>query len=180
MIYRDAGVEEIEEKLNEGIKKMRENVKKEAEDAINKSTYNTLYKKIRLEKEEDNYWKKDNVRGEDKEMWARIRCGNLGRAGKKGYRDWSCRGCGKEEETLIHLLKCEGIYKGVEKEKELLEEWRGLEDKKVEEKMIAKLKGEVDIKLCTVFKRIEEILRVNSGLRSVVQAGYQDCDVQKI
>lgn len=139
-----------------------------------------MYKKIRLDKEEDNYWRKDYVRGEGKEMWARIRCGNIGRAGKKVYTDWSCRGSGQEEKTLIHLLKYEEIYKEVEKENELLEEWRGLENKKVEKKLIAKLKGEIDIKLCTVFKRIEETLRVNSGLRSVVQVGYQDCDVQKI
>lgn len=54
--------------------------------------------------DENNYWYKDKIKREDKEQWARLRCGNIGRAFKKGYTEWSCRLCGHDLETLSHLL----------------------------------------------------------------------------
>lgn len=39
-------------------------------------------------------------------MWAKIRCGNVGRAYKEGYKEWTCRLCEWEHETVEHFLIC--------------------------------------------------------------------------
>ena len=38
-----------------------------------------------------------------KEEWTRLRCSNIGKVGKKWYVDWSCRICGKEDESINHI-----------------------------------------------------------------------------
>lgn len=175
MIYRNEESEVIEEKLNKGIEKLREKARKEDLEAIEKSTYSELYKKIRIEVDKDHYWKKDKIKGEDKEVWARARCGNIERAGKKGLACWTCRACGEEKETLVHLLRCNEIAKKVgEKDKEYLVTWKQTQDEtEAEEKLVATLKGEVNVNLCVVFKKIEEILH-NAVSDKLGQEGNHD------
>ena len=40
-----------------------------------------------------------------KEEWARLRCGNIGRAGTEGYEDWKLSG--KEDESINHVRMCD-------------------------------------------------------------------------
>ncbi|CAD6235813.1 GSCOCG00007994001-RA-CDS [Cotesia congregata] len=93
MIYNKEEKEKIDEKINAGVERYKEKLKEDDEKAIERSSYNKMYKKIMIEKDGYNYWKDDKKRGEDKEQWARIRCGNIGRAYKKGYTEWTCRLC---------------------------------------------------------------------------------------
>lgn len=48
------------------------------------------------------YWDENNINGKDKKTWARMRCRNIGRDGKKGEEDWTCRTCKCEKETLVN------------------------------------------------------------------------------
>lgn len=57
------------------------------------------------EEEGAEYWRKQGSM-QDKETEARMRCGNIGRARKKGYNDWKCRLCDWGDETLEHVLCC--------------------------------------------------------------------------
>ena len=36
------------------------------------------------------YWKDEEIKGEVKETWARIKCGSVGREGKRGYKNVKC------------------------------------------------------------------------------------------
>lgn len=79
--------------------------------AILNSSYNMLYKEILLNVSGADYWDKKVKIKENKEVWARIRCGCVGRAYKKGFKDWSCRLCNWGEETLTHLIRCPEAWK---------------------------------------------------------------------
>ena len=59
------------------------------------------------------YWGEKNVKLKDKEPWARMRCGNIGRAGNKGYMNVNCRLCGAVKENLKHILDCREFKKVV-------------------------------------------------------------------
>ena len=60
-----------------------------------------------------------------KEGSARLRCGNIGKVGKKGYEDWSCTICGKEDIRMNLILMCEDARVLIKDEwvKEV-DEWR--------------------------------------------------------
>ncbi|XP_044598890.1 uncharacterized protein LOC123275051 [Cotesia glomerata] len=135
--------------------------KEEDKKAIERSTYNKIYKRIMIEEDEYNYWKEDKKRGEDKEQWARIRCGNIGRAYKKGYTEFECRLCKESLETLAHLTKCKEVKKGVnEEERKYLEKWDKLVDEEeIERKICSILKGEIDTNLCEIFRKIEKLIK---------------------
>ncbi|KAH0540561.1 hypothetical protein KQX54_018295 [Cotesia glomerata] len=53
---------------------------------------------FKTHKEGNEYWNEKEVSGGMKEVWARIRCGNLTRAGKAGLEDWRIghAGCAKK------------------------------------------------------------------------------------
>ena len=53
------------------------------------------------------------VAGELKEQWARLRCGNCGKAGKKGFNNQESELCGVEEEKLEHIWNCVEARKGI-------------------------------------------------------------------
>ena len=55
------------------------------------------------------YWKDEEIKGEVKETWARIKCGSVGREGKRGYKNVKCWMCVRECETLEHVLECEEV-----------------------------------------------------------------------
>ena len=67
---------------------------------------------------------KKGINGERKE-WARLRCGNIGKVGKKGYEDWSCTICGKEDESINHPWMCKDARKLIMDEwVRRVDEWR--------------------------------------------------------
>ena len=49
----------------------------------------------------------------DKEQWSRMRCGNIGRAGNKGYMNVNYRLCGAVKGHLKHILDCREFEKVV-------------------------------------------------------------------
>ena len=61
----------------------------------------------------EKYWGEKDVKLKDKEQWARMRCGNIGRAGNKGYMNVNCRLCGAMKENLKHILDCREFEKVV-------------------------------------------------------------------
>uniref|UniRef100_A0A6V7L853 Uncharacterized protein n=1 Tax=Bracon brevicornis TaxID=1563983 RepID=A0A6V7L853_9HYME len=52
------------------------------------------------------YWHDKKTKGHVKEMWARLKCGNVGKTAAKGFRNTDCRVCGEEEENLSHIFSC--------------------------------------------------------------------------
>lgn len=44
------------------------------------------------------------MKGKCKELWARMRCGNIERAGNKGYERENCRMCRRGRENLEHIV----------------------------------------------------------------------------
>ncbi|KAI4474426.1 hypothetical protein M0804_014864 [Polistes exclamans] len=73
----------IEEKIKEGLEELKKRSLREEKEKIKKSTYNSMYKHL-IENDEMlwKYWSEEGVRGGIKEVWARLRCGNIGKAGK--------------------------------------------------------------------------------------------------
>lgn len=65
--------------------RMAKNEKEADYKTIRASSYNTMYKDIVLEEAEEKeyYWLKEKGGSSYKEVWSRVRCGNLGRAPKK-------------------------------------------------------------------------------------------------
>ena len=55
---------------------------------ISTSFYNCcsqFYGEIKKIVDSKKYWDKKGIKGEMEEKWARLRCGNIGKGGKKGY-----------------------------------------------------------------------------------------------
>ncbi|CAG5082181.1 Protein of unknown function [Cotesia congregata] len=131
-----------------------------------------------IEKDGYHYWKDDKKRGKDKEQWARIRCGNIGRAYKKGYTEWTCRLCEENMETLTHLIKCKEIKKGVnEKERKYLEKWDKLvEEEEIEREICKILKGELDVNFCEIFRKVEKSIRSKTEAEKI---GEESAEVEQ-
>ena len=90
------------------------------------STFCEFYVKIRKIVDRQKPWDKKVMNGKMKREWARLSCGNIGKVEKKiGYKSWSCRICGKEDESLNHIWMCEDARKLIMNEwvKEF-DEWR--------------------------------------------------------
>ena len=47
-----------------------------------------------------------------KEIWARPRCGSIGRERNKGFKDSKCRLCKVDAETLVHISVAAARYNG--------------------------------------------------------------------
>ena len=70
---------------------------------IDKSTHCPEYPRRKGTSGLERYLEQNGVSGSDKKQWSRMRCGNVGRAGKKGYEDKQCRLCRQEDEELNHI-----------------------------------------------------------------------------
>ncbi|CAG5096633.1 Protein of unknown function [Cotesia congregata] len=68
------------------------------------STYCPRYKFVKTTDGREPLWNDRNAKGWIKEIWSRLRCENIGRHDKKGYKAWDCRLCHSEPETIEHLL----------------------------------------------------------------------------
>ena len=55
----------------------------------------------------ETYWLKGRLKVRRKEVWARWRCGNAIKEGKKGFEDNNDRTCRNKAETLKHVIECE-------------------------------------------------------------------------
>ncbi|KAH0550019.1 hypothetical protein KQX54_016877 [Cotesia glomerata] len=135
--------------------KLRRQKNKEA----SSSDCNNL-KEILLE-EGSEYWNEKEISEGMKEVWARLRCGNLTRAGKAGMEEWKCRMCKKENETIEHIMSCEVMKDSLSAEvKNELEVWREMsEGDSVRKKIVRALKGKICKKLCSVIREMEKKLK---------------------
>ncbi|KAH0548787.1 hypothetical protein KQX54_002354 [Cotesia glomerata] len=128
---------------------------------IPESKYNSLHKEILPDANGAAYLSK-KVKGKmDKETWARIRCGNIGRAGKKGYKDWSCRLFGGWVETLAHICICSQAWRlQADETKSFMEIWKGNRlENEMRSLLVETLTGEIIEELCTFVRVIENKLK---------------------
>ena len=120
------GVRLIEKYLGEGVERKKEQDIQGDWVKVHKSTFCSIYKEIKEEFEREKYWDEGMVAGELKEQWARLRCGNFGKAGKKGFNNQECELRGVEEENLKHIWNCVEARKGIKKEwVEGVDRWKG-------------------------------------------------------
>ncbi|CAG5092982.1 Protein of unknown function [Cotesia congregata] len=147
MIYVACSSDDVEEKIKSGLENYKWMLDEKEE----------LYKNIKTE-ESNNYWKRDNIRSEDKETWARLRCGTE----KKGQNNWGCRICEKEQETIIHIIKCKEIHEKITVEgKQAKNKWleEVINNDVSSELMIETLKGEIKKDLCTFIRDVERVFK---------------------
>ncbi|KAI4475723.1 hypothetical protein M0802_015052 [Mischocyttarus mexicanus] len=155
---REVGV--IVARMKEGLENLKNDALRGEEERMGRSTFCDKY---RLIVENDStpwkYWAEEGIRCGDKEIWARLRCGSIGRAGKKGEKDWMCRVCQEEEETLEHLMVCEESTRLVsESARRGVNEWRkGREEDTIKDEVIKMLRGGIQKDVCLFFKEIEKI-----------------------
>ncbi|XP_015115564.1 uncharacterized protein LOC107040136 [Diachasma alloeum] len=145
---------DFREKVGDYLERGEEKVRSKDSRKIRESKFNPDYKFLRAVGEDFCYWEEKGVTWGDKVMWARLRCGNLGRAGNKGYKDMSCRLCGAAREDLEHILSCDMIKGGVLKE--IWDDWRVLGRG---ETIIELLGGEPIPELCKFFREWEKLMR---------------------
>ncbi|KAK0079748.1 hypothetical protein PV326_008572 [Microctonus aethiopoides] len=151
----------VQKKIREELEEWWEQECKKEEEKIEKSTYNTIYKEITAGAVGNEYLNSKGVNMEDRVIWARMRCGNIGRAGKKGEKEWTCRLCGGEDETLWHLLECEEATREQEEEtKKELCKCKGNKGKgEMQEMIIRELKGEINTIICRYMRKVEEKIK---------------------
>lgn len=93
---------------------------------IETSGYCSHYKECKSKVGRERYLSKEggNIGGLRKE-WARLRCGNISKEGRKGFKDMRCRVCKECEEDLEHIWECQGIRGKMKKEiVQGIENWR--------------------------------------------------------
>ena len=98
--------------MGEGLKRKEEQDTQGDWVKVDKSSFCKFYGELKKTVDREKYWDKKSINGEMKEEWARLRCGNVGKVGKKGYEDWSCRICGKEDESINHKWMCKDAENG--------------------------------------------------------------------
>ncbi|CAG5107517.1 Protein of unknown function [Cotesia congregata] len=108
------------------------------------------------------FWNDKNAESWTKETWSRLRCGNIGRHNKKGYKAWDCRLCHSEPETIEHLLICREARmlctpKIADKIQALTD---GKYDADLQFLVKELLRGPPNIEICILFKVIEN--KINS------------------
>ena len=106
-IWKESEWKEVLILLGEGLKRKEEQDTQGDWMKVDKSSFCKFYEEIKKTVNRQKYWDKKGINGEIKEEWARLKCGNIGNVGKKGYEDWSCRVCGKEDESINHIWMCE-------------------------------------------------------------------------
>lgn len=138
-----------------------EQERKREEEKVKRSTFNERYKEIMPEGEGCSYLNNKRVKREDRVTWARMRCGSIGRAGKKGENDWRCRICGRENEILAHLISCEeAMREQDENTKREVRRWKGEKGEgEINALITRELRGEVNTTLCKYMRKIEERIR---------------------
>lgn len=162
-VLREGNMEEKEfkEKLGEFLERGERKTREQDERKIERSTFNPEYKWLERPNEENSYWSSKGVSWGDKVMWARMRCGNIGRAGNKGYKDESCRLCGEGREDLEHILRCEAIKGGI-----LKVWWDHWAEKGQHESIAELLGGKPKQELCKLVREWEKLIKKREAEQS--------------
>ncbi|CAG5078452.1 Protein of unknown function [Cotesia congregata] len=153
MIWDKKEAAMIEQRLMAGLNSLMSETKLEDDRKIMESTFNRRYKFIKTTMGTEPYWVDSWI----KEVWCRIRCGNIVRAGKKGFKDWQCRLCQNEDETLEHIFRCRSL-KAAANEKirgGVAEEWRQTFDWL----LMQTLRGDPIKEICEYIQRFENLVK---------------------
>ncbi|CAG5075462.1 Protein of unknown function, partial [Cotesia congregata] len=158
-MMENKNLEWIETKLSESLRELETKLKTEIRAKVAQSRYWDKYEEITSEENFNSYWEQKQWKGWEKEQWARLRSGNLGRVGNKGYSDTNCRLCGKAEETLDHLWVCDKAKSAIKKEwVKDMENWRNAkEGTELERLTINTLQGEPKTELCRYAREFEKL-----------------------
>ena len=71
---------------------------------VDESSFCKFYGEIKKTVDRENkYCDKKGINGGMKEEWARLRCDNISKVGKKGYENWSCMICAEDDESINHM-----------------------------------------------------------------------------
>lgn len=160
-MWRGENGEKVYKRMQEGMNVWIEKERESDWRKIVGSTYNELYKEIMPGEQGAEYLNIRRKKREEIRTWARLRCGNIGRADKKGYKEWICRLCNRERETLQHLVICDEAWRiqdeGVRvRMQRWRESWGGNGER---EELVKMLKGEVCSMMCEYVSKIEEKMR---------------------
>lgn len=159
-IWKRSPIEEIERSL-ESIVKTKENQDVQKDwIGVDNSTYCSYYKLIKDNIVMGSYWQRKDLKGWQKETWARWRCGNVTKEGKKGHINQKCRSCGKDLERIEHVICCEKVIEKLSPEsKEWWRVWReGKDCDQWRNKLIENLNGNAEKSLCCKLREIEKTL----------------------
>ena len=80
----------------------------------NKDRPRKEYKNRKLNIGMEKYWEDKELKGKIKEIWAEMRCENVGKNIHKDFRETKCTLCEKEEETIAHIFECKEAEERIE------------------------------------------------------------------
>ena len=124
-IWKESEWREVLILLEEGLKRKEEQDTQGDWVKVDKSSFCKLYGEIKKTVDREKYWDKKGINGTMKEEWARLRCGNIGKVGKKGYGDSICRICGKKDKSINHVWMCKDATELIKDEwVRGVDEWR--------------------------------------------------------
>ena len=86
-IWKESEWREVLILLGEGLKRKEEQDTQGDWVKVDKSSFYKFYGEIKKTVDREKYWDKKGINGEMKEEWARLRCGNIGKVGKKEYEE---------------------------------------------------------------------------------------------
>lgn len=161
-LMRNEGNEEnIQSNLERGVIRKAEQEIQSDWGRIDKSKYCQLYKNYKEGFQMGKYWDLKMVKGEFKEQWARLRCGNVGLSGNKGFSNTVCRLCGVSEENLAHIWNCEEGRRLIKRDLVREVDSRLKKDPhiEIEQKLINILKEGLSSELCRYAKEFERLAR---------------------
>lgn len=151
------------EKMKEGLIILNEQDTQQDFIGVEKSRYWEWYKTYKENYHREPYWEEENIKGRWREQWARIRCGNMSKEGRKGFSNEICRICKIESESFNHIWVCskarEKMRINVVRE---LEEWKvksGGADENWGEIIREALKGKPIREICIYAIELEKIIR---------------------
>lgn len=127
---------------------------------IDRSSYCKDFGKWKIKTGREDYWDLKELSYKDKEHWARIRCGNVGRAGNKGFKDVSCRLCGSKTEAIEHIWVCKKARELIGKKwVDEVDKWTDCGRNVNQQKVREILSGRPSIALCRYTRAFEEIAK---------------------
>ncbi|XP_043475764.1 uncharacterized protein LOC122507221 [Leptopilina heterotoma] len=162
----EENMREISENIKRNIKvKMDQDIQQQWY-KIDKSSYCKNYGKWKSKIGRENYWEIKELSFKDKEQWARIRCGNVGRAGNKGFTDVSCRLCGSETENIEHIWVCKKARELIDKKwVEEVDKWTDCGKNLSLQKIWSTMSGKPILALCRYARAFEDLSKCKqSGL----------------
>ena len=73
-----------------------------------------IYSSYSMEK----YWEDKEIKWKIKEIWARMRCGSVGKDGHEEFTEasWKCVLCCTQRETLAHIRECKDAEAPIKEE----------------------------------------------------------------